>query len=119
MAKIILTFKQKTLKEILLKKDHITIGRDPDNDIQVDNLAVSRFHAKIVGNMGVFYIEDLNSINGTFVNEKRVSKTSNLNNGDKITIGKHTLIFIEQKTDYEDLSRKTPDIYETIRIDKK
>jgi len=92
MAKITLKFKEAVIKEIPIEKEITTIGRDKTNDIHIDNLAVSSFHAKIINDGGQIIIEDLNSTNGTFVNDKRISKVS-LNNNDVITLGKHTLVY--------------------------
>jgi pSer/pThr/pTyr-binding forkhead associated (FHA) protein len=94
MAKITLKFKEAVIKEIPIGKEITTIGRDKTNDIHIDNLAISSFHAKIINDSGQFIIEDTNSTNGTFVNNKRISKVS-LNNNDVITLGKHTIIFTD------------------------
>jgi len=59
------------VKELKIDKDEIIIGRDPGNDVQIDNIAVSREHAKIVRDQNYYLIEDLNSTNGTFVNGKK------------------------------------------------
>ncbi len=83
MTKIILKFKDKVLKEIPVEKELITIGRKPDNDIEIDNLAVSGHHARIFKMEDWFLVEDLNSLNGTFVNGKMVQE-SPLKNGDEI-----------------------------------
>ncbi len=94
MVKIILKLKDKTISEIDVFKDTITIGRDPQNDVHIDNPAVSRFHAKIARiSESAFYIDDLKSTNGTYVNEKRITWREGLKNNDVITIGKHSLIF--------------------------
>jgi pSer/pThr/pTyr-binding forkhead associated (FHA) protein len=68
----------------------ITIGRGPDNSIAIDNLAVSSHHAKIQSEQGHLVIEDLDSLNGTFVNSQRV-KRSALKHGDVVLIGKHSI----------------------------
>lgn len=92
MAKAILTFQDTIIKDYILDKDIFTIGRKPDNDIKIDNLAVSGYHAKIiVGKDGIF-IEDSNSLNGTFVNGAKIIKHQ-LRHGDKVNIGKHIIIF--------------------------
>jgi len=93
MAKLILQFKGANIKEFLLEKTAITIGRDPKNDIVIDNLAVSRFHTKITQQGNNYFVEDLQSGNGTFLNEQRVDKEI-LKHNDAITVGKHTLVFI-------------------------
>jgi pSer/pThr/pTyr-binding forkhead associated (FHA) protein len=95
MAKLLLKFGGSVLKEIAIDKEVITIGRKPGNNVQIDNLAVSGFHAKIFLEAGQYYIEDLNSTNGTFVARKRVSRCP-LRNNDDITVGKHTLVFLSE-----------------------
>jgi pSer/pThr/pTyr-binding forkhead associated (FHA) protein len=93
MAKFILQFNGIKLKDIPVDKETITIGRSEDNDVIIDNLAVSRHHAQLVQKEDRLILEDLNSFNGTFVNEKKVTKCK-LRKGDKILIGKHILIFL-------------------------
>jgi pSer/pThr/pTyr-binding forkhead associated (FHA) protein len=117
MAKIIVKLKEKTLHEIILSQDTVTtIGREPSNSIHLVNPAVSRFHARICCDGGEFYIEDLGSSNGTLVNGKMVPLTTELSNKDKITIGKYTLIFVNQNLDYEDV--KTDKSDETVFVRK-
>ena len=96
MAKLILKFRGATLQEIPIAKSAITIGRVDKNDIKIENLAVSRQHARIVQDGDRYIMEDLNSLNGTFVNEKRVMKCI-LRNEDEILVGKHTLVFIDRE----------------------
>jgi len=93
MAKLLLQFKGANIKEFLLEKTAITIGRDPKNDIVIDNLAISRFHTKITQQGNNYFVEDLQSGNGTFLNEQRVEKEI-LKHNDAITVGKHTLVFM-------------------------
>ena len=92
MAKLYLKFDQSVLKEIPLTQAAATIGRLPDNTVQIDNLAVSGHHAKIYWNDGRYVIEDLGSLNGTYVNNKRVGQATLLH-GDQVLIGKHVLEF--------------------------
>lgn len=102
MAKITVTIKGKKLKEVMLRKeDTLSIGRDPSNDICLENPAVSRHHARIYKQEWPFYIEDMKSTNGTFLNGSKVSWKAALKNNDKITIGKHELIFQDSPSDYE------------------
>ena len=101
MAKILLKFKDAVVKEIFLEKEVTTIGRKDDNDIVIDNIGVSGFHAKILKDGEFFSVEDLNSLNGTFVDGKKVSRCV-LDNGNAILIGKHVLEFISEK-------KNTPD----------
>jgi len=68
------------------------IGRKKANDIVIDNLAVSGFHAQIDSVSNTFVLRDLDSTNGTFVNDKKIT-LHNLKHNDSILIGKHELIF--------------------------
>ena len=95
MAKLYLKFEQAVLKEFALAQGVVTIGRLPDNLIQVDNLAVSGHHAKIYWESDHYVLEDNNSLNGTFVNNRRVSKVT-LKDGDEVMIGKHMLAFKDE-----------------------
>jgi pSer/pThr/pTyr-binding forkhead associated (FHA) protein len=70
----------------------VTIGRTPDNDLVVDNPAVSGRHAKVYKQGDKYIIEDLKSTNGTFINSQRVGSQA-LKDGDTITIGKHSIVF--------------------------
>ncbi|MEW6189304.1 MAG: FHA domain-containing protein [Actinomycetota bacterium] len=76
-------------------RDGLTIGRSPDNDIVLANSFVSHIHARILEKDGAYLIEDLNSTNGTFLREKRISKPAQLKSGDRIRIGKTLLEFVE------------------------
>lgn len=95
MAKLYLKFEQNVLKEFTLSQGTVTIGRLPDNLIQIDNLAVSGHHAKIYWDMDHYVLEDNNSLNGTYLNNQRVSK-SVLKDGDSMLIGKHTVVFKDE-----------------------
>ena len=92
MALLTLKFKDLPLKEIELAGDSKTIGREPANDIVVENLLVSGYHARIDPAGKEYVLTDLQSKNGTFLNGERVTSTK-LKNGDQILIGKHTLVF--------------------------
>ncbi len=74
------------LKKIDIDKHLMTVGRNPDCDIVVDNLTISSNHATISNEGGLFYITDNNSTNGTFVNDMKISK-SIINNKDTIRVG--------------------------------
>ena len=96
MAKLYLKFEQNVLKELPVSQGGIvTIGRLPDNVLQIDNLAVSGHHAKIYWQGEHYVIEDNQSLNGTYVNNQRISKTS-LKDGDSVLIGKHTVVFKDE-----------------------
>jgi len=93
MPKILLKFETSVIKEIKLDKPAHTVGRKPDNDIVLDNATVSGHHCKLYEAGGTWFVEDLNSTNGTFVNGKKVLKAG-LRNNDSIGVVKYFLIFI-------------------------
>ena len=72
-----------------------TIGRSPDCDIFLDDVTVSRNHAVLVERDGRFFVEDQGSLNGTFVNRRRIDNQE-LENGDELQIGKYRLTFVER-----------------------
>jgi pSer/pThr/pTyr-binding forkhead associated (FHA) protein len=69
------------------------IGRSPDCDIFLDDVTVSRNHAVLIEDGGSFTVEDQGSLNGTFVNRKRIESVK-LENGDELQIGKYRMTFI-------------------------
>jgi pSer/pThr/pTyr-binding forkhead associated (FHA) protein len=90
--KIQLLLKDRLIQEMPIEGDELRIGRMKENDLVVNNLAVSRFHAVLkTGTGGVLWIEDLGSENGTLINGTRVEGSARVCEGDDITIGKHTL----------------------------
>jgi pSer/pThr/pTyr-binding forkhead associated (FHA) protein len=90
MPKLSLMFDEKLVKEVPVGTRPVTIGRAPDNDLPVDNLAVSNYHAKVYYEAGRMVIEDLDSLNGTFVNDLRIERAT-LHDGDNVHIGKHKI----------------------------
>jgi pSer/pThr/pTyr-binding forkhead associated (FHA) protein len=93
MPNITLKFKDNVLGRYLIHKGKsLTIGRRNDNDIVIENLAVSGHHAKIDSVGDAFVLVDLQSKNGSFVNERLVNSHW-LKNGDVVSIGKHFLVF--------------------------
>jgi pSer/pThr/pTyr-binding forkhead associated (FHA) protein len=95
MAKLILSVEGQVLNEFPLDKERVTIGRKSDNDIPVDNLAVSGKHAVIITILNDSFMEDLGSTNGTLVNGASV-KRHFLQDGDVIEIGKHKLKYVNE-----------------------
>ncbi len=93
MPTLKLSFKKKTLENFPVRKGYsLTLGRKKNNDIIIENLAVSSHHAKIDSVGDEFVLVDLQSKNGSFVNEKLVNSHW-LKPGDIISIGKHSLVF--------------------------
>jgi FHA domain len=78
--------------EIFPLEGETTIGRSPDCGIFLDDVTVSRKHAVLAERDGGFFIEDQGSLNGTFVNRKRV-ESAQLENDDELQIGKYRLTF--------------------------
>ncbi len=101
MAKLVLSLNGVTQGEYQLDKERITIGRKPDNDIPIDNLAVSGKHALVITILDDSFLEDLGSTNGSYVNGKLVKKHA-LKNGDVIAIGKHELKYINEHATADD-----------------
>ena len=91
MSRLVLKFESSALKEVPLGTRPVTIGRAPDNDIPIDNLAVSNYHARVYVEAGSLVVEDLNSLNGSFLNDIRVERAM-LKDGDSILIGKHHIL---------------------------
>lgn len=116
MLRLSLKFNNTVLKEIESSKEEITIGRNEDNDVQVDNMAVSGEHARIIKGPGHYFLEDLNSTNGTFVNEEKVAKRV-LRENDAITIGKHTILLSFNKQGSKGKARKINEIERTYRLE--
>jgi hypothetical protein len=97
MSRLVLKFQSAELKEIPLGGRPVTIGRAPDNDVPIDNLAVSNYHARVYVEAGSLVVEDLNSLNGTFLNDIRVERAM-VKDGDVILIGKHHIL-VDQERD--------------------
>lgn len=99
MARLILKHEGINLNSYTLDKPEITLGRNSDNDIHVDDFAISGVHAVITQEDNPyldahsdFYLQDQNSTNGTFVNEVRIDRYL-LKHGDVITVGNHEFTF--------------------------
>jgi pSer/pThr/pTyr-binding forkhead associated (FHA) protein len=98
MARLVLSLDGQVLAEYNMSKERYTIGRLPDNDIRIDNAAVSGHHALIINILNDSFLEDLNSTNGTYVNGKIVKKHA-MQHGDVITVGHHALRFVDSEAD--------------------
>jgi hypothetical protein len=78
-----------------LEGDRMTVGRRPDSDVFLDDVTVSRDHALVVKRGGDFYLDDLGSLNGTYVNRRRI-ESHRLADGDELQIGKYKLSFLQR-----------------------
>ena len=96
MARLILSLGGQIMAEFNMTKERYTIGRLPDNDVRIDNPAVSGHHSLIINILNDSFLEDLNSTNGTYVNGKLIKKHA-LQHGDVITIGHHQLRFSDEQ----------------------
>jgi hypothetical protein len=76
-----------------LEGDRVTIGRRPDSDIFLDDVTVSRDHALLVRRGGEYNLDDLGSLNGTYVNRSRID-SRHLEDGDELQVGKYKLTFL-------------------------
>lgn len=96
MARLILSLDGQTLAEYNMTKERYTVGRLPDNDIRIDNAAVSGHHSLIINILNDSFLEDLNSTNGTYVNGKLIKKHA-LQQGDVVTVGHHQLRYVDDQ----------------------
>lgn len=117
MARLILMFNKQVVKEYPLMKESITIGRNEENTIQINNLAVSGYHARIDAAGNDYILTDLQSTNGTFINDKRVV-SQKLSHGDNIIVGKHVILFIASGAEAPDSkSAQRSDLDKTMMLD--
>jgi pSer/pThr/pTyr-binding forkhead associated (FHA) protein len=91
-ATLLIKLHEKSSQELELGSDCFTIGRKSDNDLMIEDSAVSAHHARITKIHAVYFIEDLKSTNGTFVNDKSIDRHQ-LRDTDVVTIGRHRIIF--------------------------
>jgi hypothetical protein len=111
MAKIIIKFNNEVIDHIDLKQGDMKIGRKPGCEIMIDNLAISGEHANIFTVGEDSFIQDMGSTNGTFINNKKITK-HHLKNGDAVVIGKHTLVFLTESA----RAREPEDFAKTVII---
>ena len=121
MPKFILQFEDRVLNECVIGPHGVTIGRLPNNHIVIDNPAISGVHARVVRDGPRCILEDLQSTNGTFVNEKAVTRHE-LRSGDVVLIGKHTLLFDGRASEEpveETVTEPVPELGGTMVLDTK
>ena len=114
MARLILMFNKQIIKEYPLLSDSVGIGRHEDNTIVIDNLAVSGYHARIDMAGSEYILTDLQSTNGTFVNDEKVV-SHKLTHGDNVAIGKHVLLFVA--TEQAKAAGQKPSLNKTMVLD--
>jgi pSer/pThr/pTyr-binding forkhead associated (FHA) protein len=96
MIRLLVKYKDRTIKELALDRiDTLSIGRNATHHLVLDNYAVSGDHAAILKEGNRYMLKDTNSKNGTFLNGLSVEQAI-LKHGDVITIGKHTLVFLDR-----------------------
>ena len=76
-----------------LDSDVVSLGRDPSSDIFLDDITVSRRHAEVERDGARYSIRDVGSLNGTYVNRKRIER-GELSEGDEVQVGKFKLVFV-------------------------
>ena len=100
MAMVIQTIDGVVTNKFEIGDTALTFGRTLDNQIQIDDLAVSNEHARVIGEAGadgekVYFLEDLGSTNGSFINENKVKKQQ-LHHKDNLRIGWNIFTFIDE-----------------------
>jgi len=80
-----------------MDKPTISLGRHPDSDIFLDDITVSRRHAEVALDDGVFKVADVGSLNGTYLNRERID-SARLTSGDEVQVGKFKLVFLTGET---------------------
>lgn len=96
LGRVLVALDGQAVVERALRPGRLIIGRTTDNDLQIDSKFISRHHCQIITTLDSCVIEDLNSTNGIFMKAKRVRK-HNLNDGDVVLIGKHELMYIDER----------------------
>jgi len=96
LGRLLVATDGRTVQEIPLRAGRVIIGRTPDNDLHIDSRFISRHHCQVITTPHSCVIEDLNSTNGIFVKSNRVRRHY-LNDGDVVLIGKHELIYVDER----------------------
>jgi pSer/pThr/pTyr-binding forkhead associated (FHA) protein len=107
MVKLLLKFNGALMKELAVEKEEISIGRKPENDLVIDNPSVSGRHCRVVADGAEYFVEDLNSTNGTFLRDQKIARAA-LRHGDVLAIAKHTVEFVNEAEALAALPAKEP-----------
>jgi len=118
MARLILEFNQEVLKDYPVRSRSITIGRQGDNTIVLDNPRVSSYHARIDKTGSDYVLTDLQSTNGTLVNNENVVSRKLLH-GDRIRVGEHVLLFVGTEKAKVEAERENIPLNQTVIIGAK
>ena len=97
LGRLLVATDGRTVQEIALRIGRVIVGRTPDNDVQIDSRFISRHHCQVITTAHSCVVEDLNSTNGIYVKSNRVRRHY-LNDGDVVLIGKHELIYVDERT---------------------
>ena len=97
LGRLLVATDGRTVQEISLRIGRVIVGRTPDNDVQIDSRFISRHHCQVITTPHSCVVEDLNSTNGIYVKSNRVRRHY-LNDGDVVLIGKHELIYVDERT---------------------
>jgi general secretion pathway protein A len=96
LGRLLVATDGRTVQEIALRIGRVIVGRTPDNDVQIDSRFISRHHCQVITTANSCVVEDLNSTNGIYVKSNRVRRHY-LNDGDVVLIGKHELIYVDER----------------------
>ncbi len=99
MAAIIVMSAGTQVAKHTVNSSPFVVGRDPKNGVALENVGVSRRHCQFTCENGRFFVEDLGSSNGTFIQGKRIRKAE-VSNGDEVNVGKFTLLFEDTGLDF-------------------
>ncbi len=120
MITLLLEFEGEVQKQVTLKKGQgVTVGRKPGNDIMIDNATVSGKHAEIQYLEKGLLLTDLDSKNGTLVNQTRINDAHWLQKGDVVTISRHRIIVPEDRKHRSEPVEVDSDTDKTIILDTK
>ena len=117
-AKLLIKIKGQSSRTLDIARETFTIGRKADNNLPIDDHTVSGHHAKIVRVQSVYFLEDLKSTNGTFLNGKPIERAQ-LYDTDVITIGQHRIIFQDSTIANGAMSSQPFDLEQTMAISSK
>jgi hypothetical protein len=96
LARLLVATDGRTVQEVPLRLGRVIVGRTPDNDVHIDSRFISRHHCQVITTTHSCVVEDLNSTNGIFMKSNRVRR-HHLNDGDVVLIGKHELIYVDER----------------------